>query len=100
MPERTIHLLAELKTLGFTNADFQVLCPRGTRGTIDGHIDHCTNLERLDCPGSNYLLKYRLEIVLALFRGRYGRRKAQPNEFQNLAQEAVQLTPPPNAGGP
>jgi hypothetical protein len=92
MPERTIHVLAELETLGFTDADFQILQPGGT---ISSHRAYCTNSERLDYPGTHYALKYRLELVLDRFRLHYGRRTAGdtgvPNVFRRLAEWARDL---------
>ena len=64
MTNRTIQLLDQLEALGFTNADFQALHPRGKATTIRAHRKYMMSLTSYQPNGTTAEVERLLERKL------------------------------------
>lgn len=94
MPQRTITLLNQLRTYGFSDDDFRVIHHNGSKASIASHLGYCEEIGSFnEGHPTNIQVRDRLELVLASFRAGDYHRPARPGVFRALANAAVAEIP-------
>ena len=92
-PQRTVVLLNELETLGFTNEAFWRLHhfrEKGKRDTIHVHKSYCEKTDSFEDDGNNERVEVRLEMVLKCYKAYH---EGNPDMFTYLADAAYCMVP-------
>ncbi|HUJ09616.1 MAG TPA: hypothetical protein VL171_06275 [Verrucomicrobiae bacterium] len=92
MPKRTIELLDQLCSLGFSDDDFRVIHHMASTSIRSTRI-YCQKIEAFPGDGANEVVRERLELVLALFEAGHFTEPAKPGVFTGLAQAALAEIP-------
>ena len=90
-PKRTVRLLDELKSLGFTDQAF-ALIHHLPNETIERHRNYCLRVGSFQPDKTNQDVQRRLDVVLRAFRGG-GFSAGKPAVFAALAQAACAEIP-------
>ena|SRR5271155_879642 len=92
-PQRTVELLNELETLGFTNDSFWRLHhfrENGEKDTIGSHKSYCEQRGSFQDNSNNERVQVRLEIILKYYRAYHN---GNPGMFPRLADAAYCMVP-------
>ena len=95
-PKRSLELLDQLKSLGFTDAAFAQLHHfrlKGRRDHISAHRKYCEKITSFQGDGENERVQLRLELVLHAYRSS-GFTSHDPRVFVALADAAFHEIPP------
>ena len=86
-PKRTVRLLDELESLGFSDDAFSLI-HHFPDEKIARHRDYCRKVEAFQADGSNERVQRRLELVLrAYWAG--GFKSSKPEVWEALSKAAV-----------
>lgn len=92
MPKRTVTLLDQLSTLGFTDDDFRILHHMAD-ATAAKHRAYCKGTKKFEAEATNQKVRERLEMVLNAFKAGWFSVPAKPGVFRGLAEAAVAEIP-------
>jgi hypothetical protein len=94
MPQRTIQLLDELSSLGFTDGDFRILHHLKSKDeTVGGMRAYCMTIGSFRDGSPNERVRARLQFVLTKIRAEKHPAPAPPGIFRALCNEAVAKIP-------
>src|SRR5271154_4425035 len=92
-PQRTVELLDELETLGFTNDAFWRLHhfrKTDKKDTMGSHKSYCEKTGLFEDNGNNERVQARLEMVIKCYKAYYN---GNPGMFPRLADAAYCMVP-------